>query len=94
MPTFLLALFRLIRLLSSGHQAEVLENLALRQQLAIYKRKQKAAAPAATGWFWMALAKTVEGRTATFPGIFGYLHFHRVGAIPSFRRFGSPVDRF
>jgi hypothetical protein len=41
MPAFLLALFRFIRLLGSGHQAVILENVALRQQLAIYKRKHK-----------------------------------------------------
>jgi hypothetical protein len=36
-----LRLFRLIWLFVQGHRALVLENLALRQQLAIYKRKQK-----------------------------------------------------
>ena len=38
---FLLGLFRLVWLFGKGHQAVVLENLALRQQLSIYKRKQK-----------------------------------------------------
>jgi hypothetical protein len=40
-----------------GHHAIVLENLALRQQLAIYKRKQKR--PRLAGrdrWFWIALS--------------------------------------
>jgi len=38
---FLLGLFRLVGLLSKGHRGLVLENLALRQQLAIYKREQR-----------------------------------------------------
>lgn len=62
MPAFLLALFRLIRLLGSGHQAVVLENLALRQQLAIYKRKQKRPRlMQGDRWFWMALARLWKG---------------------------------
>jgi hypothetical protein len=36
MASFLLGLFRLIWLFGKGHPAVVLENLALRQQLAIY----------------------------------------------------------
>jgi putative transposase len=62
MPAFLLTLFRFIRLLGSGHQAVVLENLALRQQLAIYKRKQKRPRLMPRDrWFWMALAKIWKG---------------------------------
>jgi putative transposase len=41
MVTILLGLFRLIWLFGRGHQAVALENLALRQQLAIYKRTKK-----------------------------------------------------
>jgi hypothetical protein len=37
MSAFLLGWFRLIWLFTRGHQALVLENLALRQQLAVYK---------------------------------------------------------
>jgi len=51
----LLRLFRLVWLFVRGHQALVLENLALRQQLSIYKRKQKR--PRLTRWdrlFWIA----------------------------------------
>ena len=33
--------FRFVRLLGSGHQAIALENLALRLQLAAFKRKRK-----------------------------------------------------
>jgi hypothetical protein len=54
---FLLGLFRLVWLFGKGHQAVVLENLALRQQLSIYKRKQKR--PRLVGrdrWFWIALS--------------------------------------
>jgi len=55
-------LFRLVWLLLRGHQSLVLENLALRQQLAIYKRKQKR--PRLTRWdrlFWVALAAHWKG---------------------------------
>jgi hypothetical protein len=38
---FLLGLFRLVWLFGKGHQAVVLENLALRQQLSVYKRKHQ-----------------------------------------------------
>jgi len=50
-------LFRLVWLFLRGHQALVVENLALRQQLSIYRRKQKR--PRLTGWdrlFWITLA--------------------------------------
>jgi hypothetical protein len=43
--------------LRKGHDAILLENLVLRQQLSIYKRKQKR--PRLTAhdrWFWIALA--------------------------------------
>jgi len=41
MLAFLLGLFRLVFLFGKDHRAVVLENLALRQQLSIYKRKHK-----------------------------------------------------
>jgi hypothetical protein len=41
MLALLLSLFRLVWLLGKGHRGVVLENLALRQQLSIYQRKQK-----------------------------------------------------
>jgi len=50
-------LFQLIWLFGRGHHAVVLENLALRQQLVIYKRKKKR--PRLVGrdrWFWIALS--------------------------------------
>ena len=54
---FPLGLFRLVWLFGKGHQAVALENLALRQQLSVYKRKQKL--PRLIGrdrWFWIALS--------------------------------------
>jgi putative transposase len=57
MLAFLLGLFRLIWLFGKGHHAVALENLALRQQLAIYKRKQMR--PRLVGrdrWFWITLS--------------------------------------
>ena len=54
---FLLGLFRLVWLFGKGHQAVVLENLALRQQLSIYKRRQKRPRLVARDrWFWIALS--------------------------------------
>ena len=58
----LLRLFRLIWLFSRGHPALVIENLALRQQLSVYRRKQKR--PRLTRWdrlFWIALAGHWKG---------------------------------
>jgi len=57
MLAILLGLFQLIWLFGRGHHAVVLENLALRQQLATYKRKKKR--PRLVGrdrWFWIALS--------------------------------------
>jgi len=57
MFVFLLRFFRLVFPFARGHQALVFENLALRQQLAIYQRKQKR--PRLTRWdrwFWITLA--------------------------------------
>jgi transposase InsO family protein len=52
-----LGLFRLVWLFGKNHRAVVLENLALRQQLSIYKRKQKRPRLAKSDrWFWVALA--------------------------------------
>ena len=57
MLAILLGLFQLIWLFGRGHHAVVLENLALRQQLAIYERTKKR--PRLVGrdrWFWIALS--------------------------------------
>lgn len=57
MAVLFLSFFRWVRLFGSGHQGIVLENLALRQQLAIYKRRTRR--PRLTGsdrWFWIVLA--------------------------------------
>jgi len=59
---FILGLFRLVFLFGKGHQAVVLENLALRQQLSIYKRKRKR--PRLAGhdrWFWIGLSLVWKG---------------------------------
>ncbi|HEY4932547.1 MAG TPA: integrase core domain-containing protein [Terriglobales bacterium] len=57
MLAILLGLFRLIWLFGRGHDAVALENLALRQQLAIYKRKNKRPRLIRRDrWFWIALA--------------------------------------
>ena len=70
MLAILLGLSRLIWMFGRGHHAVVLENLALRQQLAIYKRKKKR--PRSVGrerWFWIALSavwvRGVEGLAET-----------------------------
>ena len=58
MLSAILRCFRLLFLLFGGHRAVALENLALRQQLAIYKRNRKR--PRFTPhdrWFWVLLSR-------------------------------------
>ncbi len=58
MPVIILCLFRFVRLLGRGHQAIVVENLALRLQLAAFKRKRKR--PVLTQWdrlFWIGMSR-------------------------------------
>lgn len=73
MLTFLLGSFRLIWLFGKGSHALVLENLALRRQLAIYRRKQHR--PRVVGrdrWFWIALSAVwKDWRRACGPQKFG-----------------------
>jgi putative transposase len=62
MPVIILCMFRFVRLLSSGHQAVAVENLALRRQLAAFKRKRKK--PLLTQWdrlFWVGLSRLWSG---------------------------------
>ena len=57
MLAIILYVFRFVRLLGSGHQAVAAENLALRLQLAAYKRKRRR--PLVTQWdrmFWVGLS--------------------------------------
>jgi len=57
MLALLLGIFRLIWLFGKGQHAAVLENVALRQQIAVYKRKQKHPRLARRDrWFWIALS--------------------------------------
>jgi hypothetical protein len=60
MLAIILYVFRFVRLLGSSHQAVAVENLALRLQLAAYKRKRKTACSNAMG-------STVLGRSV--PGL-------------------------
>src|SRR3954454_25342471 len=58
MAALVLLLFRLLRLLGSGHEALAVENAALRLQLMAYQRKR--ARPILTAFdrlFWCALSK-------------------------------------
>src|SRR4051812_40134435 len=68
MAALILLLFRLLRLLGSGHEAIAVENAALRVQLMAYERKR--ARPKLTAFyrlFWCALAKVWRRRrTALF----------------------------
>jgi putative transposase len=58
MLAFLLGLFRLLWLFGKGHRGIILENLALRQQLSIYKRKQKRPRLSERHrWFWAAVSR-------------------------------------
>jgi putative transposase len=58
MPVIILCVFRFVRLLGSGHRAIAVENLALRLQLAAFKRKRKR--PVLTPWdrlFWVGMSR-------------------------------------
>jgi putative transposase len=60
MLAIILCVFRFVRLLGSGHQAVAIENLALRLQLAAYKRKR----PVLTQLdrlFWIGLSQVWSG---------------------------------
>src|SRR5689334_862588 len=62
MLVIILSMFRFVRLLGSGHQAIAVENLALRLQLAAYKRKRKR--PMLTQLdrlFWVGLSRVWRG---------------------------------
>ena len=62
MLAIILCLFRFFRLLCSGHQAVAVENLALRLQLAAFKRKRKR--PVLTQLdrlFWAGLSQFWNG---------------------------------
>ena len=57
MLAFLLGLFRMVWLFGKDHRGVVLENLALRQQLSIYKRKHKRPRFVDRDrWFWVTLS--------------------------------------
>ena len=54
---FLLSFFRMVWLFGKDHRGVVLENLALRQQLSIYKRKHRRPRFANRNrWFWITLS--------------------------------------
>jgi putative transposase len=58
MPVFFLSVFRLVRLLMSGHEAIAMENAALRLQLAAFQRQRKR--PVLTTLdrlFWVGLSR-------------------------------------
>src|SRR5215510_736536 len=61
MITLLLHLLRLLPFLFGGHRQLALENLALRQQLAVYKRTivRPPLCPA-DRFFWIGLAKNLD----------------------------------
>ena len=62
MPTVILFLFRFVHLLGSGHQAIAVENLALRLQLAAYKKKRKRAVLTQLDrLFWVGLSQIWDG---------------------------------
>jgi putative transposase len=62
MLTAILYCFRLLFLHFAGHRAVALENLALRQQFAIYKREIKRPKLVRRDqWFWIALTRFWKG---------------------------------
>jgi hypothetical protein len=71
MIVLLLHLFRLLPFLFGGQRQLALENLALRQQLAVYKRTViRPPLRRADRLFWIGLARVWSGWTATrrYPG--------------------------
>src|SRR5215471_10185965 len=65
---FVLGVFRLVWLFGKGHPALLRENLALRQQLSIYRRNQKR--PRLIGrdrWFWISLSAVWKVCLSEFP---------------------------
>src|SRR5438876_1590780 len=62
MPVILLCVFRIVRLLFSGHQAVAVENIALRLQLAAFKRKRKRPVlTQADRLFWVGISRLWSG---------------------------------
>ena len=62
MIAFVLSLFRVVFFFGSPYRSLVLENIALRQQLAVYKRKQRRPELTARDrWLWMILARVWKG---------------------------------
>src|ERR1700751_3690604 len=91
---FLLGLFRLVWLFEKGHQAVVLDNRALRQQLSVYKRRQKR--PRLVGrdrWFWIALSEVwTEWRRAlciVHPDTSGALAARKIRTGAAFKQIGT-----
>src|SRR2546429_9720178 len=62
MVTLLLHLLRLLPMLCSGHHQVALENLALRHQLAVYKKTvNRPKLPSSDRLFWVALSRVWAG---------------------------------
>ena len=62
MPVIILCVFRFVRLLFSGHRTVAVENVALRLQLAAFKRKRKR--PVLTRWdrlCWVGMSRPWSG---------------------------------
>ena len=92
MLAIILCLFRFVRLLGSGHQAVAVENLALRLQLAAFKKKRKR--PVLTPWdrlFWVGLSQVWSSwRTAlVFVQLDTIVRWQR----ERFRRFRARLSR-
>ena len=92
MLVIILWMFRFVRLLGSGHQSVAVENLALRLQLAAYKRKRKR--PTLTQLdrlFWVGLSRVWGGwRDAlVFVQADTVVRWQR----ERFRRFWAPLSR-
>src|SRR5437867_13368438 len=103
MITLLLQLLRLLPFLCGGHRQLALENLALHQQLAVYKRTAPRPKLRATArLFWVALARVWAGWRqplviVTADTILRWLrrrfreHWTNLSGRPTGRR--PPVDR-
>src|SRR5882762_8357790 len=61
MPVILLCVFRFVRLLFSGHQAVAVENLALRLQLAAFRKGKKPVLTQGDRLLWVGISRLWSG---------------------------------
>ena len=89
MITFLLHLFRLLPVLCGSHRHLALENLALRQQLAVYKKTLSQAASERSPLLGLSIPGV--GRVASGPPHRDPRHRAALAPAPLSRLLGQPL---